>query len=317
MGWIKRNLFIAIGSVVALVLLGGGGFFIYQGWSRNSAAASKLNENYNTLVTLAQKKPAPGSDKIKINNTAIAREQEQQLEEWIKSAGEFFQPVAAIPSESPVTSEAYAAALSRTIGGLQREAGNSSVSLPPKYDFSFSAQRPLVKFAAGSLEPLAVQLGEVKAVAEILFDARINALVGIQRVRVSDDDIGGPQSDYLDLRPVTNELAVLTPYVVTFRSFTPELARVLSQFAASSNAFIVKSINVQPASGAVMPADATGAAYGGMPRRFQNETVQPPAGTPPPSPTQGKGGVQTVLKEQMLQITLEVELVKLLPKTRS
>jgi hypothetical protein len=266
---------------------------------------------------LAQKKPAPGSDKIKINNTTIAREQEQQLEEWIKSTRDFFQPVAAIPSGTPITSEAYAAALSRTIGGLQREAGSSSVSLPPKYDFSFSAQRPLVKFAAGSLEPLAVQLGEVRAIAEILFDARINALVGIQRVRVSDDDINGPQSDYLDLHPVTNELAVLTPYVVTFRSFTPELARVLSQFATSTNAFIVKSINVQPASGAAMPADAVGAAYGGMPGRFQNELAQPPAGTPPPPSAPGKGRAQTVLKEQMLQITLEVELVKLLPKTRS
>jgi len=28
-----------------------------------------------------------------------------------------------------------------------------------------------------------------------------------------------------------------------------------------------------------------------------------------------KGGLQTVLKEQLLQITLEVELVKLLPKS--
>ena len=59
------------------------------------------------------------------------------------------------------------------------------MTLPPKYDFSFTAQRSLVKFASGSLGPLATQLGEVKAITEVLLAARINALDGIQRVRVS------------------------------------------------------------------------------------------------------------------------------------
>jgi hypothetical protein len=316
MGWIKRNLFIVVGSAIALVLLGGAGVFIYHGWTRNSDAGGKLNEIYGNLTTLAKQSPAPGNDKI--NNTVIAREQEQQLLAWIESANGYFKPVAPIPAGAAVTSEAYAAALSRTIGLLQHEADTSSVTLPPKYNFSFSAQLPLVKFAAGSLEPLAVQLGEVKTISEILFDARINALVGIQRVRVSADDINGPQSDYLDESPVTNELAVLTPYVVTFRSFTPELARVLSGFATSSNAFIVKAINVQPASGAVAPMDAAEAMMRpGMPRQYPRGFVQPGAGTPAPQPAWGRGGDQTVLKEQLLQITMEVELVKLSPKTRS
>ena len=35
-----------------------------------------------------------------------------------------------------------------------------------------------------------MQLGEVKAISEVLFAARVNALDGIQRVRVSDDDDG-------------------------------------------------------------------------------------------------------------------------------
>ena len=39
---------------------------------------------------------------------------------------------------------------------------------------------------------------------------------------------------------------------------------------------------------------------------------------PPPPPIQplaGKGGLQTVLKEQLLRVSLEVGLVKLLPKS--
>jgi hypothetical protein len=102
------------------------------------------------------------------------------------------------------------------------------------------AQRDLVKFSPAAWEPLAAQLGEVKTIAEILFAARVNSLDGIQRVRVSDDDASGPQADYFDDHSVTNNLAVLTPYQITFRSFSPEIAQVLAGFASSPHGFIVK-----------------------------------------------------------------------------
>lgn len=325
MSWIKRNLFFVVGSAVALGLLGGAGFYIYKGLTRNSAATDKLGEIYGTLKNLQAQKPAPGNEKI--NNTEIARQQEQQVQAWIASARKYFQPIPAIPPGA-VTSEAFASALRRTIDLLQREADGASVTLPPKYDFSFSAQRPLVKFAAGSLEPLATELGEVKAVAEVIFSARINALDGIQRIRVSDDDLQGPQGDYVDEHSVTNDLAVVTPYVVSFRCFTPELSRVISAFATSSNAFLIKSINVQPAGAATGfgdAGDAGGMFPGGMAipgsyppgvisRRSAVEGYAPPA-TAAPAPAAGKGGLPTVLKEQLLRVTLEVEILKLLPKT--
>ncbi len=102
-------------------------------------------------------------------------------------------------------------------------------------------------FAPGSLEALAAQLGEVKTISEILFGAGINALDGIERVHVSPDDANGPQTDYLTDLPLTNDLAVLVPYEVTFRGFSPEVARVLKGFAASPHGFIVGAISVQPA----------------------------------------------------------------------
>ncbi|MEJ0089337.1 MAG: hypothetical protein WDM80_06275 [Limisphaerales bacterium] len=203
-----------------------------------------------------------------------------------------------------MTSELFAADLRRTIDLLQHEAEAVPVQLPPKYSFSFEAQRQIVKFAGG-LNSLAEQLGEVKTISEILFAARVNALDSIQRVRVSDDDTTGPQNDYLNETSVTNNLAVLTPYVVTFRSFTPELAAVLAGFAASPNGMIVKAINVAPSAAA---AQAGGPGYsGGMPGM--------PAPPAPPSAPTGKGGnLPTVLKEQLLRITLEVVIVKPLPK---
>ena len=325
MGWIKRNLFFVVGGLLALVSLGGAGYFIWTGWARNSEASNNLNERYGKLQEIAQSPLQPGNEKI--NNTKIAQEQEKQVVAWIAAAGKYFQGIPAIPPGTPVTSEAYAAALRRTIDTLQHEADSGSVTLPPKYDFSFAAQRSLVKFASGSLEPLAAQLGEVKAIAEVLFAARVNDLDSIQRVRVSEDDTAGLQSDYIEKQPVTNELAIVTPYVVTFRSFTPELARVVSGFATSPNPFIVKSISVQPASAATAtgaPGEVAPNPYGGpydprggMPGRGRDRYGMPPPATPEqPAPAAvGKGGLQTVLKEQLLHITLEVEIVKLLPKS--
>ena len=310
MGWIKRNLFFVIGGVVALVLLGAGGFDIYKGWSGNSGAAGKLNEIYGTLGNLQHEKPGPGN--AKIDNTRIAQEQSKQLLAWIASARNYFQPIPAIPPGN-VTSETYAGELRRTIAQLQREADAAAVMLPPNYDFSFSAQRPLVQFAPGSLKPLAAQLGEVKAIAETLFSARVNALDGIQRARVSDDDASGPAGDYIDDQPVTNGLAVITPYVITFRCFTPELARAICAFANASNTFLIKAINVQPAAaaaataaGAGMPGGLPpGALPGGYPGAYGTTPVQRPA--------QVRGALPTVLNEQILRVSLEVGIVKLLP----
>ena len=305
MGWLKRNLFFAIGGVLALLLLLGAGYYNWQSWSHNSSAYDRLNEIYGKLKELNDKKPSPGDEKV--DNTRAAKEQEAQVREWIVSAGDWFQPIKPIPDASDVTSEAFAGDLRRTIDLLQHQAETDSVGLPPKYGFTFEAQRSIVKFAPGSLGLLAVQLGEVKTISDILFAAGINALDGIQRSRVSDDDAAGPQTDYLNETSTTNNLAVLTPYVVTFRSFTPELARVLAGFAASPHGLVVKAVNVGPA-GAVTPT------AGGPPPFGQYGGPGLPA---PPQPTvanPSRGGPPTVLKEQLLRITMEVVIVKPLPK---
>ena len=307
MAWIKRNLFFVIGGILALGLLGAAGFYNYQGWSHNAAAFDKLNGIYNTLRNLTGKKPSPGNDKV--DNIKAAKEQEGQVRDWIRQAADCFQPIAPIPNTgtNAVSSEAFAAALRRTIDQLQHAAEAASVTLPPKYNFSFEAQRSLVKFS-GSLGALAAQFGEVKTISEILFAARVNSLDGIQRVRVSDDDANGPQADYFDGHSVTNNLAVLTPYQITFRSFSPEIAQVLAGFASSPHGFIVKSINVQLAGAAAAMSPETA---GPMPYPPPS-LAAPPAAPPPVAP--GRGGLQTVLNEQLLRVTLVVEVVKLLPK---
>src|SRR5207253_2234242 len=100
------------------------------------------------------------------------------------------------------------------------------------------------------------QLGEIKAICEVLCQAKINSLDNIRRERVSTDDATGPQSEYLAERSTTNALAVISPYELTFRCFSPELASVLAGFASSPLGLLVKSINVEaaPAGAAETPA---------------------------------------------------------------
>jgi hypothetical protein len=298
MAWIKRNLGFTIGGVIALLLLGAASFYLYKSWSHNHAAwdavtqaFQKLKDDYNPPGI-----PSPGNEKV--DNIKAAQEQTQRLEDWINKARTHFKPVTPIPNPASgvVTDQEFAGTLRKTIQDMQEAATNSNVEIPPDYAFSFAAERNLVTFAPGSLGPLSIHLGEVKAICEVLFSAKINALVQIQREVVSDNDSTGAQSDYLSDKATTADFgtlgqATITPYSVTFKCFSADLGRVLASLASSDHSFIVKGINVIPAGEAVM-----------------NGQNPESAGQPLPTAT---GGLQTVRDERLLQVTLAIEVVKL------
>jgi hypothetical protein len=152
-----------------------------------------------------------------------------------------------VPDIPKVNDHDFSVSLSRTIEQLQRDATNASVTLPPNYSFSFEAQKARINFAPNSLDRLAIQLGEVKTICGLLFQAKINSLDNFRRERVSSDDAIGPQTDYLTEKSVTNELAVLTPYEITFRCFSSELAAVLEAIGGSPYGIVAKTINVEVA----------------------------------------------------------------------
>src|SRR5262249_55623945 len=211
-------------------------------------------------------------------------------------------------------------------------------------------EKQRMSFATGSLEPLSVQLGEVKAICDVLFQAKINALDGLRRERVSTDEAAGSQTDFLTDKSATNDMAVLTPYQLTFRCFTPELAAVLSGFSSSSNGILVRSVNVElapevvqeplptvmvPGPITVAPPPPTAAqeqvtraaqeaafraryGIGGRGRLGEGRARITPQPAPPPvavaptaQPTPGRGGLQTVLDEKQLKVNMMLIVVKL------
>ena len=332
MGWIKRNLFFVIGGVVALVLLGAAGFYVLKEWQRNTTAFTHLNEVYTSLkknsITDKDGKPlSPGNDKV--DNIAAARDQERQLRQWMSRTTNFFQPIPRIPNPANgrITDSMFANALHDTFDKLRAAAAAANVTVPqdPPFYFSFTAEQDRVTFARGSLEPLSVQLGEVNAVMDVLFAAGINALDSVGRIPVSPDDTtaAGGQADYLNGQSVTNGLAVLTPYQVTFRAFSPEIARVLEGFANSPHGFIVKDLSVQPANAPTVAGGYQNQNAIQNPNAYFNPNT--PAGQQAAArraylaaagaaPQPGRGGLQTILSEQELSVTLTVEVVKLTPR---
>jgi hypothetical protein len=292
MGWIKRNLLFVISSVVALALLGAAGYYTFKSWNHNRDAMANLQAAYTELQNDATANPTPSEDNIN-----AAREQEQDLRAWINQAQAHFAVVQPIPNppDGVITTEAFAGALRKTIYDMQQEAADANVLLPPDYSFSFAAERNLVTFSPGSLNPLASHLGEVKAICEVLFAAKVNALDGVQREMVSDNDTAGPQSDYLTDKTRTTDLTTVTPYMITFRCFSSDLANVMAKMATSEHCFVITGINVMPAGAA--------AAQGG-------ESAAP-AAAPTPGLPQGNGVLQTVLDEQLLRVTMGLEVVKL------
>lgn len=345
MDWIKRNLLFVIGAVVALVLMALAGWYSYSGWSNNAEQLDEITKAYEELNTLSASKPAPGDGK-KVDNIKLAKEQQKEAKEFLQKLAGQLQQIPSIPpmaaGTTNIASRDYSSALQDTIAQLQKEAANSSVILPPKYKFSFEKQASLVTFASGSVEPLAVQLGEVKAICDILNAAKINSLDGIRRERVagSPDDQAGPATDYVSSQSVTNDLAILTPYEISFRSFTPELADVLAGFARSRFGFVVKAVNVEPAQNTGLDVMAATPVYAqptyapparpmlgeegaGLRGRYGAPGVNPyganpyaayaAQAAPTAAATAGRSGLQTLLKEKQLKVTLLVHVVKLLP----
>lgn len=342
MDWIKRNLIFVVGAVVALVLLGAAGWYSWSGWSQNATQREELDKQYAELKRLKELKPSPGEGKV--DNIKLAREQQKEAHDFWRKLTQRLERIPALPEGTNLSAKDYSAALQRTIDELQRDATNSSVVLPLRYKFSFEAQAGRVTFASGSLEPLATQLGEVKAIVNVLNAAKINALDGIRRERVSADDTSGPATDYLDLHSVTNELAVSAPYEVSFRCFTPELAAVLAGFVNSPYGLIVKAVNVEPAAVTIAGEGSEGAAPTLSPIMIQAVPTMPqpgarvnegeafrsrygrramgpapaPAPTPIPLPVVGvaqpKPGIQPFLTERQLKVTLLIHVVRLLPQ---
>ena len=316
MGWVKRNLLLVIGGLLAIALLGLGGFYFWTNRQKNKEIETQLEANKADLTRLVNQAPTPNA-----TNIARAKQEVQTARAAVEQAKLFFQP---IPFE-PVTGQAFKSLLDQTIFDLHRKSEAASVALPSKdYAFTFAHQKTQLQFPAEAFPALPQQLAEIRAICEILFNAEVNRLITIRRSRLYADEPLS-QVDHHELQPAVNEAVgmAVNPYEVTVHAFTPELAAALQSFYKSTNGLVVKSVQVEMApsadpnlAAAAAPAGAgptsapPGLTHPGMTR----PTLPPPGAVRPGVPgAQPKETIKTVLNERLLKITMMIDVMRTRP----
>src|SRR5688572_29384527 len=217
--WIKRNLFLVIFGVIALGLLGWSIFFFLGKRAINKEFEANLQAAQSQLEALYAKKPFPSD-----TNIGVAKAEVGRVRQYINNVKQYFTPV---PFQN-VADKEFTVLLQNTIFDLQKQAQQSGIELPERdYAFSFKAQKNALTFAAGSFPTLPEQLAEIKKITELIFEAKVNRIANIKRMRVTTDD--SPSPDYHEYKTSTNTVTetVSNPYEFTIHSFSGDLAKVL------------------------------------------------------------------------------------------
>lgn len=301
MRWIKRNIFLLVGVILALGLMAGAIVFLVATIQADVKASKSLKSAQQELITLMQSQPFPDQA-----NLSLAQQETQRLVQYMANV----QTNITYPAVPKMTSQEFSSFLLNTVAELQKGAEHAGVQLPsPRYGFSFEPLVQQVNFDAASIEPLTRQLMEVRELCTNLFQSQIHKLESLRRVRVSTLDPGqGPQ--YLDkaVNPgAYGNLATVTPYEIVFTGFSTELAGVLERLQRSPIFFSVKVVNLE-----TLKTTAPAAAPA--------PTAIAP-GTLPAAPGAPKGKAKTsepapakddlYLFEQPLRIHLFIEVVRL------
>lgn len=323
-------MFFVISAAVGLLLTGYCAYLLYNSLNNNSGVSEEYKSTHDSLDAIRQKSPFPDKDNIQ-----AAKADQERVRLFLADFRKRFAPFPAPPVKDEKGFKTY---LEDNLVRFRAEATNAGVLLPPDYSFAFSGLIGRLTYPAASIGPWMQELEEIDAILDILYHAKINYLGGLQRVPVSADDSG--TGDFLAAASVTNQWGIVTPYRITFRGFSAEIAAVTEGFARSSNCFIIQAIAVSPdtsvQSAVVQPSPQQPApAYAPRPQYpnpAQNPDFgrgprvrggEPPRMRPAPVPVAAApvatvpGGaasvpaVVTILSENPLLVTVSINVVKL------
>ena len=308
MSWIKRNLALVISGVIAIGLLGVGGWYLWSAVDKNKSVDNEINQTKSEIERLLNMEPSP--NKTNLDN---AQRETTRLLAFIGEAKKQFPPTPA-PAE-PLSNESFKSLLETTINDLHKQATNVGIRIPTgregPYYFTFENQRLPVTFPPESLRPLSERLHEVQTMMSILIKARINQLGYIKRAMVPGERVqggaaGGGGADYVTIPARTNAETsmVLWPYEIEFQCFSSELATVLEEFERAPYAFIVKAPEVTVSGEGRMMHQPQNAPPPGNPRFVRPGVPVRPAAAPPPA------ALTTVIEEQLLRVMLRIDVVK-------
>lgn len=327
MDWIKKNLVLVISAAVTLIGLGVAGYYLYTKIQLSNQVGAQLEEQDQKLQQLMRMRPHPGNRKV--DNIALAKEQEAKLDDFAKRARELFVPV---PYPTNLDSGSFGLLLADTLDNLHRRARLAGTKLPDGYAFTFETQKKALSFDPKSVIPLTRALMEVKAISETLLDARVIELDRIRRISVAANDtpgltLMGGTSDYWTRKPVTNDLAIIIPYEVVFRAFSSELQAFMEGLARSPHSLLLKNLVVDTGEtnevDMFAPDLGTGGDESGMPRMSPQMMMMMRYGLRPgmrmpmmPQPTDpateaARVEANKIVSEKPFRVTAWVDVVRL------
>ena len=321
MAWIKRNLLFVISVAVGLLLTGYCGYLLYSSVTANSGVSDDYKSTLSNLQSIQQKSPYPSLDNIQ-----AAKADQDRVRLFL---ADFRKSFASFPAPPVKDEKGFKTYLEDSLVRFRAAATNAGVLLPADYAFSFSSLIGKHTYPSANIAPWMQQLQEISVILDILYRAKVNYLAGLQRVPVSMDD--NAAVDCLSATAVTNQWGIVTPYKITFRGFSAEIAAVMEGFARSSNCFIIKAIDVASDKSALptttqATVQQTMVTYVPVPQnpnpgmnRLGRERGMPGMMRPAPTPVAalpvavvtGYASPVTILSETPLLVTISVDVVKL------
>ena len=270
MNWVKSNIGLVVGGVVALALMGVAGYFLFTQMEAEKRAQANLEQGLANLKSLLTRDPHPGDPDQGVDNIAsVKAEQSKVNKNLLEPLRSLFKPFD-VPAD--LDTFKFKSLLEERIAALQRAAREAGTGLPKdgdsKYSFSFSDIRPKVSFAPEILAPMAFQLAQIESISHVLFDAKIHSINGIKRPEVAaaeeeveedEDDFDDEESAFssfsmsvssdniIEDEAITNSItgAIVYPFQLSFQCFASELSGVMAGFNDSDHFFRVRWMVVE------------------------------------------------------------------------
>jgi len=246
MNWIRENKFLA--GFIAVVLIGAGalGYLLYTAWSTYSDASDEYTATASSLKQLQERVPYPDLGNLKKYRT----QQEGLIAATGTLATSLSQMVLPVVE---ITPSAFQDRLREISNATAAKAARTGVKIPEHFALDFD-QYQIQPPAAAAAGPLGRQLEALNLAVNILIDAHVDDITGLQRVRLAEETSahpnqhGGSGGGGMKVGPHGpggnnaadgSDLVEKIPFEIRFTSSQPAFQKVIDDFAGSSKQFFI------------------------------------------------------------------------------
>ena len=191
MNWIRSNLTLVFGGLIALASMGVSGQFLYSQIKYEQTAQERLDRGFRDLHRLKDHDPHPGDPELGIDNLSAIRKERKRIEsELLAPLRQHFK---SFDFPEGLNVSEFKQLLEQRLGVMRRMARASGTELPPEdpdYSFSFADSRKALSFENEErvVPEMTAQLIQLQELCQALFDAKVHRLNGVKRSNVAEEE---------------------------------------------------------------------------------------------------------------------------------